>query len=65
MTLDGLEPPTLCLEGRCSNPAELQRRGKIIYHIYYFVSTGEDSISFTVLQPSIAHFTRAGMWEMS
>lgn len=34
VTLGGLEPSTLCLEGRCSNPAELKRRMK--NSLYYF-----------------------------
>lgn len=34
VTLGGLEPSTLCLEGRCSNPAELKRRME--NSLYYF-----------------------------
>lgn len=36
VTLGGLEPSTLCLEGRCSNPAELKRRME--NSLYYFAS---------------------------
>lgn len=36
VTLGGLEPSTLCLEGRCSNPAELKRRMQ--NSLYYFAS---------------------------
>ena len=53
VTLGGLELPTLCLEGRCSNPAELKRQVGLIYRIKDFFSrVNQEFVIFCRMQPS-------------